>query len=265
MAADGGVLERIGARTVERVAVMKRERPAADLQDSPLFARAPRSLTKALLGAGPAVIAEVKFVSPSEGVLREGASEKEAARIAGAYLDAGAAAISILTEPEFFGGEPSFLAAARHARPDACLLMKDFFVDPYQFELARSCGADAILLIAALLGPRLPEMAGAAKAAGLSALIEVHDEAEAEAALACGADAIGVNSRDLRTLKTDLDVARRLAPLARRGAVAVAESGLRSRAEIDELALLGYRGFLIGTSFMRTSDPGAALAALLKP
>jgi indole-3-glycerol phosphate synthase len=263
--ADGSVLELIGARTLERVARLKRERPAADLQNSPLFSRTPRSLTKALLGAGPAVIAEVKFVSPSEGVLRKDASAAEAAKVAGSYLDAGAAAISILTEPEFFGGETAYLAAVRAARPDACLLMKDFFVDPYQFELARACGADAILLIAALLGPRLPEMAAAARSAGLSALIEVHDEAEAEAALACGADAVGVNSRDLRTLKTDLDVARRLAPLARRGAVAVAESGLRSRAEIDELALLGYRGFLIGTSFMKAPEPGAALAALLKP
>lgn len=262
--ADGGVLERIGARTVERVARLKRERPAADLQNSPLFPRAPRSLTKALLGDGPAVIAEVKFVSPSEGVLREGASAAEAARLAGAYLDAGAAVVSILTEPEFFGGEFDYLAAARAARPDACLLMKDFFIDPYQFEMARACGADAILLIAALLGPRLAELACGAKAAGLSTLIEVHDEAEAEAALACGADAIGVNSRDLRTLKTDLDVARRLAPLVRRGAVAVAESGLRSRAEIDELALLGYRGFLIGTTLMKAKDPAAALTALLK-
>ncbi|MDE2144239.1 MAG: indole-3-glycerol-phosphate synthase, partial [Elusimicrobia bacterium] len=156
-------------------------------------------------------------------------------------------------------------AAARDAEPGACLLMKDFFVDPYQFEAARACGADAILLIAALLGPRLPEMSQAARALGLSALVEVHDESEAEAALAIGADAIGVNSRDLRTLKTDLDVARRLAPWARRGAVAVAESGLRSRAEIEELMLLGYKGFLIGTTFMKSDDPGAALKALLNP
>jgi len=263
--ADGGVLARIGARTEERVARAKRDRPVAVLRGERLYARSPRSLTKALLGPGPRVIAEVKFVSPSGGVLRQGASAAEAARVAAAYLDAGAAAISVLTEPEFFGGDASYLAAARAAAPEACLLMKDFFVDPYQFEAARACGADAILLIAALLGARLPEMAEAARSLGLSALIEVHDEAEAEAALACGADAVGVNSRDLRTLKTDLDVARRLAPLARRGAAAVAESGLRSRAEIDELALLGYQGFLIGTSLMRTADPGAALAALLKP
>ena len=264
MAADGGVLGRIGARTMERVALQKRERSVAALRDEHFYPRVPRSLTKALFGPVPAVIAEVKFVSPSEGVLRGGASDSEAARIASSYLQSGAAAISILTEPEFFGGDTAYLSAARAASPEACLLMKDFFVDAYQFELARACGADAILLIAALLGPRLPELAAAARALGLSTLVEVHDEAEAEAALSVGADAIGVNSRDLRTLKTDLDVARRLAPLACRGAVAVAESGLRSRAEIDELALLGYRGFLIGTTFMKSDDPGAALAAFLK-
>ncbi|MFI5345132.1 MAG: indole-3-glycerol-phosphate synthase [Elusimicrobiota bacterium] len=264
MAADGGVLGRIGARTVARVAREKHERPVAALRDEHFYPRAPRSLTNALMGPAPGVIAEVKFASPSEGVLRAGASAREASRIASSYLKSGAAAISILTEPEFFGGDTAYLSAVRAASPDACLLMKDFFVDPYQFESARACGADAILLIAALLGPRLPEMAGAARALGLSTLVEVHDEAEAEAALAVGADAIGVNSRDLRSLKTDLDVARRLAPLARRGAVAVAESGLRSRAEIDELMLLGYKGFLIGTTFMKAEDPGAALAALLK-
>jgi indole-3-glycerol phosphate synthase len=264
MAADLGVLGRIGARTLERVAVQKHERSVAALRDEHHYPRLPRPLAGALFGPAPAVIAEVKFVSPSEGSLRGGASAHEAARIAQSYAKAGAAAISILTEPEFFGGDPEYLVAARTAAPDACLLMKDFFVDPYQFELARACGADAILLIVALLGPRLPEMAEAARALGLSALVEVHDEAEAEAALAVGADAIGVNSRDLRTLKTDLDVARRLAPLARRGSVAVAESGLRSRAEIDELGLLGYKGFLIGTTFMKSEDPGAALAAFLK-
>jgi indole-3-glycerol phosphate synthase len=265
VAADGGVLAHIGARTVERVARYKRERAEAALKAEPLYARAPRSLAKALGGPAPRLIAEVKFASPSEGFLREpgSASPAEAARLAGRYAAEGAAAISILTEPEYFSGEPAFLAAARAALPDACLLMKDFVVDSYQLELARACGADAVLLIAALLGPRLHELLFAARARGLSALVEVHDENEAEAALTFGAEVLGVNSRDLRTLKTDLGVARRLAPLARRAAVAVAESGLRARADIDELAGLGYKGFLIGTSFMKAKDPGAALAGLL--
>jgi indole-3-glycerol phosphate synthase len=262
---DGGVLAHIGARTVERVARLKRERPESALQAEPLYARRPASLARALQGPAPRVIAEVKFASPSEGFLRApgSASPAEAARIASLYRAAGAAAISILTEPEYFSGDASYLAAARAADPEACLLMKDFFVDVYQFELARACGADAILLIAALLGPRLHEMLFSARAHGLSVLVEVHDEAEAEAALACGADVLGVNSRDLRTLKTDLGVARRLAPLARRAPAAVAESGLRSRAEIDELVGLGYQGFLIGSAFMKEENPGAALSGLL--
>jgi indole-3-glycerol phosphate synthase len=259
------VLAKIGKRTEERVARWKRERPEKSLASEPLHARKPRSLAAALQGAGPRVIAEVKFASPSEGFLRPpgSASPAEAARIAAAYSAAGAAAISILTEPEYFSGDPSFLIAARAACPDACLLMKDFLLDPYQLELARACGADAVLLIAALLGPRLHEMLFAARARGLSALVEVHDEAEAEAALACTADVLGVNNRDLRSLKTDLGVSRRLAPLARRAAAAVAESGLRSRADIDGLAELGFKGFLIGSSFMKSPEPGEALAALL--
>lgn len=264
MGADGGVLARIGARAQERVARGKRERPVAALRDETLYARRPRSLAQALNGAPPRVIAEVKFVSPSEGVLRPGASPRAAALVASAYAAAGAAAISILTEPEFFGGDAAFLAAARESLPDACLLMKDFLVDAYQCDVARACGADAVLLIAALLGPRLPELAAAARERELSALVEVHDEAEAQAALSAGAAVLGVNSRDLRTLKTDLNVARRMAPLARRAPAAVAESGLRTRVELDELSALGYKGFLIGTAFMKSPEPGAALADLLK-
>ncbi len=255
----------IAAATAERVKRWKIERPESALASEPLYARKPLSLARALSHPGPRFIAEVKFASPSEGFLREpgSATPQEAARIAAAYADAGAAAISILTEPQYFSGDPSFLAAARRARPDAVLLMKDFVIDPYQLELARACGADAVLLIAALLGPRLHELLFAARARGLSALVEVHDEAQAESALACTADVVGVNSRDLRTLKTDLGVARRLAPLATRAAAAVAESGLKTREDIDGLTALGYKGFLVGTSLMKSRDPGLALSVLL--
>lgn len=259
------VLGRIGEATKARVARWKKERPESALAAEPLYARQPGSLARALAASAPRFIAEVKFASPSEGFLRgsDAASAVEAARIAASYADAGAAAISILTEPEYFSGDPSFLAAARAARPDAVLLMKDFLIDPYQLELARACGADAVLLIAALLGERLHEMLFAARARGLSALVEVHDEKEAEAALKATADVIGVNSRDLRTLKTDLAVAHRLAPLVTKKAVGVAESGLKTRADVDALVAAGYRGFLVGTALMKTKDPGAALSALL--
>jgi indole-3-glycerol phosphate synthase len=262
---ETNILHRIAARTEERVARWKRERPEEALAGLALYQRKPLSLARALQGGGRRVIAEVKFASPSGGFLRKpgSASPAEAARIAGAYHDAGAAAISILTEPEYFSGDPSYLTAARAALPNATLLMKDFFIDVYQFELARACGADAVLLIAALLGPRLHEMLFAARARGLSTLVEVHDEAEAEAALACAADVIGVNNRDLRTLHTDLGVSKRLAPLATKASAAVAESGLRTRDEIDELRELGYKGFLIGGSFMKAPEPGLALAAMI--
>lgn len=261
MAADA--LARIAAATARRVERLKTELPPAVLRADPLYEREPRSLAKALSGAAPRVIAEVKFASPSAGVLRAGAAPGEAAKIAASYAKAGAAAVSILTEPEFFGGDHGFLAAARERNPELCLLMKDFFLDAYQLELARACGADAVLLIAAMVGPSLGDLLAAAHGFGLSALVEVHDEAEAEAALEAGAEILGVNSRDLKTLKTDLDVARRLAPYADQAGVAVAESGLNTRAEIDQLIGLGYKGFLVGASLMKERDPGAALKALL--
>ncbi|MDD5303834.1 MAG: indole-3-glycerol phosphate synthase TrpC [Elusimicrobia bacterium] len=261
---DLGVLGKIGDRTKERIAREKISRPVNWLRTQPLYDHPPMSLKKALSAPGPQIIAEVKFVSPSEGILHPDPSPISAARIAAAYASAGASAVSILTEPEFFGGDYSFLAGARDSCPTTPLLMKDFVVDEYQFELARSIGADAVLLIAALLGPRLGSMHSAAKSLGLSVLIEVHDEAEAEAALAAGGALIGVNSRNLKTLKVDLAVARRLAPLVcRSGIVAVAESGLRSRSDLDSLSSLGYKGFLIGSSLMKRPDPGAALTEFL--
>ena len=249
--------------TAERIARAKLVRSAASLRSSPLYGRKPLPLASALSAPGPRVIAEVKFTSPSEGALRPNPSQTEAAAIAASYVRAGAAAVSILTEPDFFGGDISFLAAARGACQATPLLMKDFMVDEYQFELARSVGADAVLLIAALLGPRLRDMHVRARALGLSVLIEVHDEAEAETAMMIGGELIGVNSRDLRTLKVDLAVARRMAPMLAGSRIAVAESGLRSRADIDSLASLGYKGFLIGSSLMKKADPGAALKDFL--
>ena len=262
--ADLGILGKIGDRTKERITREKISRPVDWLRTQPLYDHPPMSLAKALSRPGPQVIAEVKFVSPSEGVLRKDPSPIEAARIAAAYVSAGASAVSILTEPYFFGGDPSFLAGARDRCPTTPLLMKDFMVDPYQFEVARSIGADAVLLIAALLGPRLGPMLTSAKSLGLSVLIEVHNEAEAEAALAAGGTLIGVNSRDLKTLKVDLAVARRLAPLVcLPRTVAVAESGLRSRSDLDSLSPLGYKGFLIGSSLMKAPDPASALTEFL--
>lgn len=263
--AELDVLTRIGLHTEKRVARWQQQRPERALKESPLYARKPLDFAKAFEGNGPRVIAEVKFASPSEGFLQppEKANAQEAARVAGAYLKAGAAAISVLTERHFFAGAPEFLGEVRRAHPDAFLLMKDFVIDPYQLELARAEGADCVLLIAALLHGALPLLHREAKKLGLSVLVEVHDADELEAAREMGATLVGVNSRDLKTLKTDLGVARALAGGAP-GAVMIAESGLKTRQDLDELTALGYRGFLIGTSFMKEADPGRALKALLK-
>lgn len=261
----GGVLGKIAAHTGERLARFKTDFPAEKLAAMPFFNRTPGKFCSAFDGAGPRVIAEVKFASPSEGPLRSHPkpSADEAVRVAGSYLRAGACALSVLTEPDHFSGSPKFLFAVRSAYPDAFLLMKDFFIDPYQFELARANGADAVLLIAALLGEKLKPMLDQSRERGLTALVEVHDEAELESAQKAGAELIGINSRDLKTLKTDLAVAERLAPLAE-GGLLIAESGIQTRSDIDKLTSCGFKGFLIGTSLMRSADPGYALKEILK-
>lgn len=257
-----GVLEKIALHTQTRLRRWRKERPLEALRQAPLYRRVPGDFSAAFAGAQPRVIAEVKFASPSEGFLRPQAGAQGAVEVAGGYLRAGAAALSILTERHFFAGSPDFLSAVRERHPEARLLMKDFVVDGYQLELARSIGADCVLLIVALLGEaKAKALLQQADTLGLSVLVEVHTEEEMDCAQRLGAKLIGVNSRDLKTLKTDLGTARRLA--GRRTAILIAESGLKTRADLDELSALGYKGFLVGTSLMKEDDPGAALRALL--
>lgn len=276
--APGGVLNRILARTRERVRRRREERGIAELEKDAFYGRRPRDFRRAFLDSGPRVIAEIKFASPSRGRIFPGEpSAAQAVRVAEQYLSGGAAALSVLTEPEFFMGDVEYLRAIRRAQPEAPLLMKDFVVDVYQIHLARWAGADAVLLIVAALGRRLSGLLESAQALGLSALVEVHTEEEMAAARKAGAVLIGVNCRDLKTLKTDLGVARRLAstygsalPLKGKAAVGpqpvlIAESGMSRRAELDELAAAGYRGFLVGTTLMETGRPGFALRKLLSP
>ena len=272
----GPVLDAILAKTRERVRRLKTERPVELLEADPIYKRRPRDFRGAFLQPGLRVIAEVKFASPSKGRVYPGEpSAEEACRVARAYLEAGAAALSILTEPDFFQGDVELLRAVRRELPDALLLMKDFVVDVHQLHLARWAGADAVLLIAAALGARLENLVRSAEAMGLSTLVEVHDEAELERARKTGAPLLGVNSRDLRTLETDLGVAKRLAALRQKAvtskgkalvkpqSVLIAESGIERREDLDELAACGYRGFLVGTSLMRTGRPGDALRELI--
>jgi indole-3-glycerol phosphate synthase len=206
------------------------------------------------------VIAECKRRSPARGVLR---MNYDAAALARSYEAAGAAALSILTEPTFFDGSLDHLRQAR-AAVQLPLLRKDFIVDEYQLLEARANGADAVLLIvAALAAADLQRLHQHAHQLGLAVLVEVHDVAELERAVAAGAVIIGVNNRNLRTLevstKASEDIARRLP----RGVTAVSESGLRTAGDLERLRALGYHAFLIGERFMTAPDPGAALKELI--
>jgi len=206
------------------------------------------------------VIAECKRRSPSRGVLR---ADYDAVALARGYQRAGAAAISVLTEPTFFDGSAEHLAAVCEA-VDVPVLRKDFVVSEYQLVEARAAGADAVLLIvAALSAPELATLIGKADRWQLDALVEVHDDRELDVALAAGARVVGVNNRNLRTLAVDVDASRRLINRMPPEVIAVSESGLKSAEDLVRLRQSGYRAFLIGERFMTRPDPGGELEALL--
>jgi indole-3-glycerol phosphate synthase len=208
---------------------------------------------------GFAVIAECKRASPSRGTIR---SDWDPAALARAYAAGGAAAISVLTEREHFQGSPADLFAVR-AAVGLPVLRKDFVFDPWQIDESVAMGADAVLLIVAVTGPRTAELAARALAAGLEPLVEVHDEREAEVALRSPARVVGINNRDLRDFTTDLGVTRRLAPLlAGEGRVVVTESGVRGPEDLAGLRALGVRAVLVGESALRAADPAAHVRAL---
>jgi indole-3-glycerol phosphate synthase len=218
-----------------------------------------RSFRESLRRQGVRVIAECKRRSPSRGILR---ADYDPVAIARSYESAGAAAISVLTEATFFDGSLDHLRAVRPA-VSLPLLRKDFIVTDYQVFEAAACGADAVLLIvAALETTDLRPLIGRARTLGLAALVEVHDRDELNRAIDAGADIIGVNSRNLRTLQVDRTVLEALAPAVPAGVVAVAESGLKTAEDLRRLGARRYDAFLIGERFMGERDPGAALASL---
>ncbi len=207
------------------------------------------------------IVAECKRRSPSRGVLRP---EYEPADVARGYAAAGAAAVSVLTEPSFFDGALDHLDAVR-AAIEVPVLRKDFVVSEYQLLEARAHGADAVLLIVAALDEAaLTALLGAAHALDLAVLVEVHDRDELSRALGVGADVIGVNNRNLRTLDVDLTASETLIEAIPAERLAVAESGLRTRSDLLSLRRAGYDAFLIGESFMTQPDPGAALTSFLE-
>lgn len=254
------ILDRILAETRAAVARAQIERPRRALEKAAAASPAPRSFAAALRKKPIACIAEHKRRSPSAGWIRQGA---DAGDIARRYADAGAAAISVLTDEPFFGGALEDLRRVREA-VDLPLLRKDFTVDAYQIVEARAAGADAVLLIvAALRDDELGELLREADRVGLDALVEAHDGNEVRRALAAGARIVGVNHRDLRTFEMDTTLATRLRPDIPADRVLVAESGIRTAADVARLRQAGVDAILVGETLMRAPDPGAALRELL--
>jgi len=230
----------------------------ADLEDQPRGFEA--AIVNACSSGWTPIIAEVKKGSPSKGVIREDFDPLE---IALTYQDNGASCLSVLTDEHFFLGHLSYLALIRE-QVSLPLLRKDFIFDPYQIYQARAAGADAVLLIAAMLElSQLREFSAIARELSLDVLLEVHDEAELETALQTDCNLIGINNRDLRSFVVDITTSERLAALVPPGRVLVAESGITRRDEIVRLEGKGLHAFLIGESLMREADIGTKLQELL--
>jgi indole-3-glycerol phosphate synthase len=256
------ILDDILAHKADEVSARKHATPMSELRARPLYAE-PRRGFRATLAArrAPAVIAELKRASPSKGVIR---TRYEPLAHARAYGDAGAAALSVLTDERFFEGHLDHLAGVRGVVALPCL-RKDFLVDLYQVTEARAYGADAVLVIAAAGSASLRvELLAAAREEGLDVLVEVHDERELEWAVAAGATLVGINNRDLSTFVVSLETTERLAALVPAGTLVVAESGMSSAADVRRMVAAGAHGVLIGEAFMAAPDPGAALAEFLR-
>lgn len=253
-------LDQIVAATRRRVADAKRSTDLRQLERE-AGQHVPRGFRRALASqTGPAIITELKKASPSRGLIR---SNFDPASLARELEAAGAAALSVLTDEEFFQGSLTNLQRASAATKLPCL-QKDFVVDEFQLLQARAHGADAVLLIVTVLSPEeLVALSNKSRELGLDVLCEAHSAEELQRALDTGCDLIGVNNRDLRTFKVDLNTALRLATIIPKNVVSVAESGIDSGADISRLRATGYRAFLIGESLMRAESPGEALKTLL--
>lgn len=259
------ILNKILARKAEEVAERRLrvtlDELVAQVADLPPTRGFAAALESTISDGRAAVIAEVKKASPSQGVIR---ADFDPAAIARSYEMGGASCLSVLTDADFFQGSEAFLHQARAA----CalpVLRKDFTIDPYQVYEARVIGADAILLIvAALDDSALLEMALIAAELDLDVLVEVHDEAELERALEISAPLIGVNNRNLRNFEVSLDTSLRLRELVPPNRLLVAESGIRTRGDVERLRSAGVNAFLVGEAFMRGADPGTQLATLFQ-
>lgn len=229
--------------------------PLAYWESSPLFERKTKSLAKSLKASNSGIIAEHKRRSPSKQNINSSLSVEEVAK---GYENAGVCGMSILTDGKYFGGSLDDLTIAR-AVSDFPLLRKEFIIDEYQIIEAKAFGADAILLIAAILSPQeILSFSKTAKSLGLDVLLEVHNLNELEKSIMSSIDLIGVNNRNLKTFKVSLETSRSLAEKIPAEFVKVSESGISEVASIKKLKALGYQGFLVGENFMKTDNPGLA-------
>ena len=255
------ILDDIVARKKERLAELRKRSIQGELERAVVSAPEPRDLFSALkYGEKPAVIAEIKKASPSAGQIR---SDMEVSKIATSYERAGAAAISVLTDEDFFKGHLEYLKEARGA-VSLPILCKDFIIDPIQVLTARAAGADGLLLIAAILSQStLKELLAMAHQLAMACLVEVHDQGELSRVLETEARLIGINNRNLRTFQVSLDTTFRLRPRIPSNRLVVSESGIQTRSDLHSLAAVGVDAVLVGTSLMRAEDPGQKLRELL--
>ncbi len=256
-----GVLGEIGRKTQTRVQEAAQKFPVEFLRERAIPLFMPKNFKQHMeTGEPPRIIAEVKRASPSRGDINPNAHPLE---IATQYIEAGAHALSVLTEPFYFKGDINFLRKIRERHPASYILMKDFMVDEYQFEQALWAGADAVLLIVGLIGREGTSLLlKAARDRGLTPLVEVHNESELEIALAIGAKFIGINNRNLKDMTISLDVTEKLASMVPQGTTLIGESGVETTQDIERLSKAGCHGFLIGSSLMSDKNPGDRLKSL---
>ncbi len=254
------ILTEIIDRKRERLELAKQAVPLEAIRARALQRRASHTLREALLHPGINIIAEFKRRSPSKGLIRADADLKEVVK---SYEAGGATALSVLTEEDYFSGSLDDLRTARSV-VDLPILRKDFVFDEYQVYESAAAGADAVLLIvAALDDARLEFLRGLVEEVlAMDALVEVHTHEEMQRAVACGANLIGVNNRNLHTFEVSIDTSLSLAQEAPRDTILISESGLRNATDLSRLRDAGYRGFLMGESLMRSEDPAAALRTL---
>ncbi len=258
------ILTKICADKREHVAARQIETPFTEIRQRAADAPHPRDFIGALAaradGGSYPLIAEIKKASPSRGLIRKDFDPAALARI---YAENGASCLSVLTDRPYFQGEDAHLLQARKS-VDLPILRKDFTVDPYQIFEARVLGADAVLIILAAIPDNLAaELIGLADELGLASLVEIHDRAELDRAVALGGKMIGVNNRNLKTLEVDLKISEELIPALPRNVLAVAESGLGTPEDLARAWRAGARAFLIGERFMREPDVGVAVRAMI--